>query len=70
MAISKQKNFDSLKLIAPIILVLYLCIGFIPNWDAVDRIAPQWVVMSFVNIFSVFIILINKGTLSHTIQKS
>ncbi len=69
MAISKQKNFDSLKLIAPIILVLYLCIGFIPNWDAVDRIAPQWVVMSFVNIFSVFIILINKGTLSHTISK-
>ena len=37
----------------PILLILlYLCIGFVPNWEAVDKIAPQWLVMSVLNSIS------------------
>ena len=37
----------------PILLVLsYLCIGFVPNWEAVDKIAPQWLVMTIINLIS------------------
>ncbi len=31
-------------------LIAYLCIGFIPNWQAVDKIAPQWLLMSILNL--------------------
>ena len=34
----------SIQFISGAMLILYLCIGFIPNWGAVDKIAPQWLV--------------------------
>ena len=43
---------DSLAFTAPLLLILYLCIGFIPNWQAVDKIAPQWLIMSVLNLVS------------------
>ena len=43
---------NSLYLISPFLLILYLCIGFIPNWQAVDKIAPQWLIMSILNLLS------------------
>ena len=54
-----SKKFNSLEFIAPLILTLYLCIGFIPNWGAVDKIAPQWLIMSGLNLLS-FTYFINK----------
>ena len=43
---------NSLSFIAPFLLILYLSIGFIPNWQAVDKIAPQWLIMSILNLVS------------------
>ena len=31
-------------------LALYLCLGFIPNLEAVDKIAPQWLALSSLNM--------------------
>ena len=42
MAKATPQNFDSINFIGPLMLILYLCIGFIPNLEAVDKIAPQW----------------------------
>jgi O-antigen ligase len=52
---SKYNNtsLDSIRLIAPLMLSLYLCIGFIPNLDAVDKIAPQWLFMSVLNAINI-----------------
>jgi len=36
-----------------ILFISYLGIGFIPNWQAVDKIAPQWLAMNIINLFSV-----------------
>ena len=36
-----------------VLLIFYLGIGFIPNWQAVDKIAPQWLVINIINLFSV-----------------
>ena len=52
MAKKTSSNFDSLSVLAPLLLILYLCIGFIPNWQAVDKIAPQWLIMSGLNFTS------------------
>ena len=47
---SVKNNF---QIISYSIIILYLCIGFIPNWQAVDKIAPQWLVMSCLNLISI-----------------
>jgi len=60
-----SKKFNSLEFIAPLILTLYLCIGFIPNWGAVDKIAPQWLIMSGLNLFSFAYFINKKKTLGH-----
>ncbi len=53
MAKATPQNFDSINFIGPLMLILYLCIGFIPNLEAVDKIAPQWLGMSLLNLISV-----------------
>ena len=40
-------------------IVLYLCIGFIPNWGAVDKIAPQWLSLSILNLCKLCYYLFN-----------
>ena len=62
----KSKNV-SINIVAPLILALYLSIGFIPNWEAVDRIAPQWLVMSFVNLISVTFFIYHRKSLTREI---
>ena len=59
---------DSLNLIAPLILILYLCIGFIPNWQAVDKIAPQWVGMTLLNLFSLSVFFYFRDSIKKTIS--
>ena len=46
-------TFDSVNFLGPLILGLYLCIGFVPNLEAVDKIAPQWLCMSLINLLSI-----------------
>ena len=52
MAQKSNLNFDSFQLFSPLLVILYLCIGFIPNLEAVDKIAPQWLVMNILNLIS------------------
>jgi O-antigen ligase/tetratricopeptide (TPR) repeat protein len=47
------------NLAAYFFLILYLCIGFIPNWSAVDKIAPQWLGMNILNIVVVSYLFYN-----------
>ena len=55
MATKSNSNFDSFQFFSPLLLILYLCIGFIPNLEAVDKIAPQWVAMNIINLISLII---------------
>lgn len=54
---------DIPDIITPLILIFYLCIGFIPNLEAVDKIAPQWLVMSIINLVSLIIFFKNRKSL-------
>ena len=64
MSKRRPTKSDSLSLMAPLLLILYLCIGFIPNWLAVDKIAPQWLIMSILNLVSLsYFINIRKSIL-------
>ena len=37
------------------LIILYLCIGFVPNWGAVDKIAPQWLALGILHLCSVLV---------------
>ena len=52
-----SKSDFSIKIIAGLLTLSYLCIGFVPNWGAVDKIAPQWLSLSILNIISISLII-------------
>ena len=56
------------KVVNWFIFLLYLLIGFMPNWQAIDRIAPQWLAMNLVNILSISYIAYYRKSLNQSIQ--
>jgi len=53
MAKKHTPDFDLFQFYSHVLIILYLCIGFIPNLQAVDKIAPQWVAMAVLNLISI-----------------
>ena len=51
------------------LIILYLSIGFVPNLGAVDKIAPQWLAMSILNLSSLIFLLTNSSFFFTTISK-
>ena len=51
---------NSSNFLSPLFLILYLCIGFIPNWGAVDKIAPQWLGMNILNGLVLLYVFFNR----------
>ena len=51
-----SQNIDISNFIPSFFLIAYLCIGFTPNLEAVDKIAPQWLLMGVVNTLAVLYI--------------
>lgn len=68
MAKKQTPNFDSFQFFSPLLIILYLCLGFIPNLQAVDKIAPQWVGMTFLNFISISIFFAYRKTQSKNIS--
>ncbi|MDA8658128.1 O-antigen ligase family protein [Flavobacteriaceae bacterium] len=67
MAKRNTSQFDTISFLAPLLLILYLCIGFIPNLGAVDKIAPQWLSMSGLNLISILYFFYNRKSLGEII---
>lgn len=68
MATKTNSNFDSFQFFSPLLLILYLCIGFIPNLEAVDKIAPQWVCMTLLNLLSIISFYYYRASISNSIK--
>ncbi len=67
---SDKKQFISEKFpfYESIILILYLCIGFIQNFQAIDKVAPQWLFMAVLNFFGAIFIVTNKDLFDERIS--
>ena len=63
---SKKNGLNSI--IAGLIIILYLSIGFIPNLGAVDKIAPQWIFMTFLNGIGLVFIAYNQKFYEYSIR--
>ena len=63
---SKKNGLNSI--IAGLIIILYLSIGFIPNLSAVDKIAPQWIFMTILNGIGLVFIAYNQKFYEYSIR--
>ena len=57
---AKQTSLDTSNFLPSILILLFLLVGFIPNLDAVDKIAPQWLYLSVLNLLCGVFLLINR----------
>ena len=64
-----QTKHYTYNIIPALICVGFLSIGFVPNWGAVDKIAPQWLTLSILNLLSILIILRSPSLFSSRITK-
>ncbi|MDA7819999.1 O-antigen ligase family protein [Flavobacteriaceae bacterium] len=69
MAKNLSNKFDSFQLLSPILLIGYLSLGFVPNLQAVDKIAPQWVGMTLLNLLSLTVFMYFRKYIKQTISK-
>ena len=69
MAKNLSNKFDSFQLLSPILLIGYLCLGFVPNLQAVDKIAPQWVGMTLLNLLSFAVFLYFRNSIKEKVSK-
>jgi len=69
MAKNPPKSFNSFSFFSTILLFAYLCLGFVPNLQAVDKIAPQWVGMTLLNLVSLSVFINYRKSIKETISK-
>ena len=69
MAKKTLQSFDSFSFFSPVLLIGYLCLGFVPNLQAVDKIAPQWVGMTLLNLLSLAVFIYFRNSIKQTISK-
>ena len=59
-AISKQ-SLETNNFIPSILVIAFLLVGFVPNIEAVDKVAPQWVYLTIFNIISSVYLFFNRN---------
>ncbi|MDB2315194.1 O-antigen ligase family protein [Flavobacteriaceae bacterium] len=57
---SKQNSLDTTNFIPSILIIGFLIVGFVPNLEAVDKIAPQWLYLSILNFLCGVFLFINR----------
>ena len=65
-----SQNIDVSNFITSFFLIAYLCIGFTPNLEAVDKIAPQWLLMGILNLLSFFYVIYSRNYFEQRITQT
>lgn len=58
--VKRQNSIDTSNFLPSIFIIAFLLVGFIPNIGAVDKIAPQWLYLSIVNLLCGLFLYKNK----------
>ena len=56
----KQTSVDTFNFVPSLLIIGFLMVGFIPNFDAVDKIAPQWLYLSILNLLCGLFLFLNR----------
>jgi O-antigen ligase/tetratricopeptide (TPR) repeat protein len=65
-----SQNIDVSNFLPSFFLIAYLCLGFVPNWEAVDKIAPQWLLMGVVNTLAVLYVGFHRASYGQRISQT
>ena len=65
---NQKKTKKELYFYESLIIIAYLGLGFVPNLNAIDRIAPQWLGMAILNIVSSIYLIKNYKSFSPIIN--
>ena len=65
---SKQSQISTLNFIPSILILALLSVGFIPNLEAVDKIAPQWLYLSILNLICGIYLYLNRKNFVESIS--
>ena len=65
-----SQNINISNFIPSFFLIAYLCLGFIPNWEAVDKIAPQWLLMGIINTLAVLYVGYHRASYGQRISQT
>ena len=57
---SKQASLDTSNFFPSLFIISFLLVGFIPNIEAVDKIAPQWLYLSILNFLCGLFLFFNR----------
>jgi len=66
---ASKLSADTKNFIPSILIIAFLLVGFIPNLLAVDKVAPQWVYLTLVNILSAIYLFLNRDKFEEVINK-
>ncbi len=58
----KQTSLDTSNFLPSLFIIGFLSVGFIPNIEAVDKIAPQWLYLSILNLICGVFLFLNRKT--------
>ena len=59
-SVPNRSAFDPSNFVASLFILAFLCVGFVPNWEAVDKIAPQWLYLSILNFVCGIFLYLNR----------
>ena len=62
---SNSSKVDFSNFLPSFFIIAFLLVGFIPNWSAVDKIAPQWLYLSILNFVSGIYLFYNRKNFSY-----
>ncbi len=75
---ASKLSVDTKNFIPSILIIAFLLVGFVKNGntfiffsyaDAVDKVAPQWVYLTIVNILSAIYLFVNRSDFEITIYR-
>ena len=66
---ASKLSADTKNFIPSILIIAFLLVGFVPNIQAVDKVAPQWVYLTLVNILSAIYLFLNRDKFEEVINK-
>ena len=63
--ISQSSKLDFSNFLPSLFIIAFLLVGFVPNLDAVDKIAPQWLYLSILNLSSGIYLFYNRRAFTY-----
>ena len=68
-SIQRRNTLDYSNFIPSILIIAFLLVGFVPNLEAVDKIAPQWLYLSILNFSCGIFLFLNRKRFQEQISK-